>query len=204
MHSLGLASTETFVYDKDIEGKHTKTTITIDKQNDQLIVEGKHANSTTMIEYTLHYTLEKIHSKTTKENEYLFILEGDYLKLKKIYDGHFAEREYDMRGTPWIQDFDFGLKPFLMSSLRKYKFSIINPYNLTLSNMIAIKQEIESITVNNKEFLAQKIKVTLQGYKQMFWSAEIWYDTKTDMLLIYKANEGPNTPTMIKSLLYAH
>lgn len=201
---FSFAYSETFVYDKDIDGNHTQTTITIDERDNQYFIEGKHAHSTTMMEYTLHYTIEKIHSKTSKDNEYLFYQDGNYIKLKKIYNGHFAEREYALRDSAWIQDFDFGLKPFLMSSLRKYKFSIINPKNLTMTKMIAIKQEVEPVVVNSKEYLAQKVKITLQGYKKMFWSTEVWYDTKSDTLLIYKANEGPSTPTMIKSLLYKH
>ena len=47
-----------------------------------------------------------------------------------------------------------------------------------------------------KTFDARKLKITLTGFfKSMFWKAQLWYDIKTNVLVKYKANEGPDTPT---------
>jgi hypothetical protein len=60
--------------------------------------------------------------------------------------------------------------------------------------MIATKLDVEDLTINGKIYNAQKLKITLQGFKKRFWKAEVWYDTATHLMLRYKANEGPGTP----------
>ena len=60
--------------------------------------------------------------------------------------------------------------------------------------MIATKDYVEDLSINGKSYKAQKLKITLQGFKKRFWKAEVWYDLQTLELLRYKANEGPGTP----------
>ncbi len=93
-----------------------------------------------------------------------------------------------------MQEFVFGFKDFLVSNDREYKFEILNPQDLDMHDMIAIKEYVEELKIDNATYVAQKVKITLQGFKRRFWRAEAWYDTKTQRLLRYKANEGPGTP----------
>ena len=63
--------------------------------------------------------------------------------------------------------------------------------------MQASKEGTERVKFNEKcgkrEVL--KVKISLTGFKKIFWKAELWFDQETGDLLKYRANEGPNTPT---------
>jgi hypothetical protein len=67
--------------------------------------------------------------------------------------------------------------------------------------MVAKKQGIEKLTIKEKTYDALEVVVTLQGFKSMFWKAQVWYDVKTNDLLQYKSNEGPHTPTTTVTLI---
>lgn len=103
-------------------------------------------------------------------------------------------------GDTWVQEFDFSFKPFILSETTEFKFSIVHPKKLNLHEMIATKQGFDQVEINEKVFKAQKVKVTLRGFKKMFWHADLWYEQGTGDLLMYKANEGPNTPTSVITL----
>ena len=68
-------------------------------------------------------------------------------------------------------------------------------------NMVAVKESNENIKINNENRPTKKVKITLQGIKKFFWSAQLWYDEKTNDLLKYVANEGPGTPTSTITLI---
>ena len=61
--------------------------------------------------------------------------------------------------------------------------------------MIALKQGPDQINLNGKLFPAVKVKITLRGFRKMFWHADLWFEEGTGDLLKYEANEGPHTPT---------
>jgi hypothetical protein len=67
--------------------------------------------------------------------------------------------------------------------------------------MVAKKLEKETLKIHDTTYQAILVEVTLQGFKSMFWKAQIWYDAKTYDLLQYKSNEGPNTPTTTVTLV---
>ena len=60
--------------------------------------------------------------------------------------------------------------------------------------MIATKQGLEPLDVHGKTHQALRIKITLTGFKKMFWHADLWFDLQAGDLLKYMATEGPNTP----------
>ena len=104
------------------------------------------------------------------------------------------QKTYHLGQKLWLQDFNFALKPFVESAKTTLKFNIINPDDFSLVEMIASKIDTGKLTIDGKEYQAQKINLTLPGFKSMFWSAEMWYDLQEKNMLMFKANEGPGTP----------
>jgi hypothetical protein len=102
---------------------------------------------------------------------------------------------------PWVQEFKFGFKPFLQNSDREFVFGIVYNKDNTLQEMVATKEKMETIVVNNQTYETQKLKITLTGFKKRFWKAEAWFDVKTQLMVQYRANEGPRTPVTEVTLM---
>ena len=127
--------------------------------------------------------------------EYSIERSNDVLSVKGVNEnGDRAVRSYNLGGEPWVQQFWYGLKPFLSSNNSEFKFSIINPEDFSRVRMVAYKQKIVPLTLAGKKYDAQLVKITLQGFQGMFWSGKAWYDSKDHSFLKYEANKGPKTP----------
>jgi hypothetical protein len=153
------------------------------------------------LECSSSYSFLSFTEKVDQDREFKVSREGSTLKVQFKEKGKEKTKNYDIGQTPWIQEFKFGFQPFLSSNQKEYKFYIINPKDLGLHGMVATKEQVEELTIEGKKYLTQKLKVTLQGFKKKFWRAEVWFDQETQMMVKYKANEGPGTPTTEITLL---
>jgi hypothetical protein len=182
------------IFDKDVCGKKTEILWTVDDQNAQIdicsVVEGKKTHILCDKEYRFHRYL----SESNQNETFSVIKQGNTLVAQKNQNGIIKEQKYELGEKLWIQDFSFGLRQFFVSNQDQIKFEIINPKDLVMRTMVAIKEEIDYKTFHNIEYRARRVKVTLDGFYKKFWKAELWFDTKTHNLLYYKANEGPSTP----------
>ncbi|NGX34179.1 MAG: hypothetical protein K1060chlam1_00529 [Candidatus Anoxychlamydiales bacterium] len=187
-------SKKTFVYKTLTGKKETTTTYLIKKRKDDLLVTKTNEIEIANIIYSLKFALKEMHVKSAKEDtDYKFTIDNRKLTLIGKARGRRIKRQYTLPDR-WIQDFTFGLRPFLNSKRQRYSFVILNPNDFTTNELIASKEGIEKIKINNSTYKAQRVNVTLSGFKSMFWKADVWYDLHTFDLLKYKANEGPGTP----------
>ncbi|NNM43854.1 MAG: hypothetical protein HKM07_05880 [Chlamydiae bacterium] len=191
-----------YVYNEDVEGYELQTKWLVEVSQKGLEIEGFNTIAKTFIACASDYALEKFIYKTNTGNfQYVLQRDGDTLHVEGNPEGKKKVKSHEIGETPWLQEFGFGLRSFLESDEKNYKFCIVNPKDLGVVKMLAMKKKIETITVNDKEFKAQRIYVTLQGWKKAFWKADVWYDAESHDLLLYKANQGPNTPFTIVTLL---
>lgn len=193
----------TLVYEK-ISGKGTyKTTYKIDKEKEAVKVFIDSKDQTTTIETTPSYELKSFSYKSKKNEDYYnFLLNDSKLKGKGQLKGETLNGEFPIDSKhPWIQEFDFSLRPFLESNKTSIQFMLVNPKTFKIHKMVAKKQGIETLSIGSKTYQAELVTITLQGFKSMFWKALIWYDAKSYDLLMYKSNEGPHTPTTTISLI---
>lgn len=188
-------SKQTFIYNSETGGKSTKYVWTVLKKDNQFHITSEGSGSTVKIEALAPYQIKTFNSLTPKKDRTLdFQLNGKKLIASSKIKGEDSSKSYSI-STSWVQEFEFGLQNFLQSKDSSFEFVILNPKTLDINNMIAKKQGKETIEINKKSYDAQIVKVTLTGFKSMFWKAMIWYDISTHDLLIYKANEGPHTTT---------
>jgi hypothetical protein len=146
------------------------------------------------------FFITKKYSYISKDENIDFSISLKKDKLIIFKNGKF-KKKYKIKDF-WIQQFSFGLKPFILSKKSKLRFSLVSPKDLSLQKMVAIKKTRENLQIDDKKYKTQKIVVTLQGFKKIFWKAHLWFDIKNGDFLKYQGNSGPKTPivtTFLKS-----
>lgn len=190
-----LFSSETLHYVSNTAGKKITTVWTIEENGSKLHITAKSSDdSISILETTKDYTLENFSQKDPKKGyDFSASQKGALLTATGKIGQDTKTKSYTI-DTPWIQEFTFAFKDFLKSNKSEYKFEILRPEDLEMHDMIAIKENIEELKIDDTLYTTQKMKITLQGFKRRFWKAEVWYDTATHKMLRYKANSGPGTP----------
>ncbi|NGX55957.1 MAG: hypothetical protein K1060chlam5_00191 [Candidatus Anoxychlamydiales bacterium] len=195
-------SKKTYSYQNKKNNKITKTNITFSTKDDLILILKTSSKEETSIKYQKDYELLSYINKIENENTLFNLIRKNNnlicqgrIRNNKLYSS------YRLGRNNWVQDFNFGFTSFLQSKKNIYKFIMINPNDFTKNEMIATKQNIETININNEKYSSQKIKVTLRGFRSHFWKAEIWFDTKTNNLLKYVSNEGPGTANIVTTLI---
>ncbi len=194
-------SKKTLIYIETKNNRENKIHWTIKTKDKNIIIEKTSYEGTSDFSYLPDYVLKDYTFKAAEENtHYTFTLENNTLNAQGIYRGKKMHRSFNLKNDRWIQDFNFGFHTFLDAKDREYNFIIINPSNFTINDMIAIKQNIETLKIGNTTYKTQKMIITLPGFKGHFWKAHAWFDLETKDLVKYKANEGPGTPTTVTTL----
>ena len=192
-----LTADVTYIYNKDVEGRESTTTWTLDfkESDDTLHINGESRTSKTLIVTSPDRVTKSFrYENTVRNDQYSVHREGDTLIAIREAGGERTQKQFRIGDSAWVQEFDFCFKPFILSNFHDFKFSIVHPKKLSLHNMVATKKGFEPIEVHGKQYDALKVKVTLTGFKKMFWHADLWFDPQAGDLLKYMANEGPNTP----------
>jgi len=186
-----------YVYTEETNGTKTKTTWKLKGKENQINIEGNNQYEKISIETDKNFNLSKFkYINKSKKTDYTIERENNSLLCSGIVNNKkISDKKNNIGSYAWIQQFGFGLKKFSLSNENKYIFYSVNPNNFSVNKLQAKKQKIENLTINNKNYSAQKISLSLTGFKSLFWTAKIWFDTKDGTMLMYKGNEGPNTPT---------
>jgi hypothetical protein len=193
---------KSFIYNNKVNNQNTTSNILLSKKDANILITKSTDKDYTSLQYTKDYKLLNLSFKSeNKAKTYEFINMNNLLVCSGVIGNKKINKSYKLSNKTWVQDFTFGLTPFLESKKKEFKFFILNPDDFSKNNMIATKLNISNIKINNKNFLAQKVNVTLRGFKSHFWKAEIYFDTKTHDLLKYISDEGPGTPTIVTTLL---
>lgn len=191
-----------YVYNKVVGNYQSQSTWTVREEENQLHIEGKSlSGQTIIISSTDRHTKSFTYQSKNGRNDYKIYRDGPYLVAMGTIGGQPMQRSYNIRHRLWMQEFDFSLKPFILSQERAIKFYIIHPKKLSMHHMVAKKQRQEELLLNGTRHSTIKVKVSLTGFKGMFWSAKLWFDRNSGDLLKYVANEGPSTPTGVITLL---
>lgn len=198
---LAIQSEQTMIYHEKTGDQTLKTVWTVKREKNELDIEAQNKNKTKIISASVPYKTISFKMVSHKNsNRYLFERKGSKLEASGKLQGKELSHTYDIGEKNWVQEFELGLGPFLKSSSKTFKFVILNPKNFKLHPMVATKLGEDEVTIDGKTHKSEKIKVTLQGLKSIFWKAQIWYNPETHDMLLYKANQGPHTPTTVISI----
>ena len=188
--STTLIGKQTYVYEKETNGMKTQTKWVLEDKD--ITGESKYTQTKLKNEHNLQ-TLFFSHSSKSNTHSISIRCQNNSIQIEKATPTKVFYKSYRLGKYPWIQEFLFSLKPFILSIENKVFFEIINPKNLDMHEMICKKIGHEKVKINEEEKDSLRAKVTLTGFKKMFWHADLWYDPNTGDLLMYKADEGPKT-----------
>jgi hypothetical protein len=194
---------KTYVYEEITKENHNQITYTVENHPKAIIVKCKTKDHVITSETTNDFLLKSCALKSKKE-DFSYQLQRDHniLSLEAFINGKFVKKQYCVNNDLWVQDFTFDLKPFIMNANeKKIHFFAINPQNLSLDKMIAKKENVEKIHVNGQDFDAQKVYLSYAGLKSMLWHATAWFDTANSKLIMYKCDDGPNSPILTQITL---
>lgn len=198
--NIDFFSKRTYVY-KDITGKiSSKTTWLIKKKSENFVMDKNAEDGRTNLIYSDKFLLKEFSYKSLDTKlDFTITLDNKVLTAHGVSRGNKINKKLGI-DYDWIQDFNFGLRNFLESKYTQKRFVIFRSKDFSTIDMLAFKKGIEKLIINNVTYNAQKVEITLTGFKSRFWKAHIWYDLKNFDLLKYQANEGPGTPLTTISL----
>ncbi|MBM3197685.1 MAG: hypothetical protein FJZ58_00320 [Chlamydiae bacterium] len=185
---------QTIAYESTTAGESTPSEWVLQDVEGKIQVTGNAKGTDVEMSYSPSYALLQYKEKTNTAKELLVVKEGAYLFITNRDKGKEKILSHKVSDTPWVQDFKFGLQPFLMSDAKKYAFCIVHPEKLDVHEMVAQKDMEEVLEVGGKTYFTQKVKISLKGFKKKFWTGYVWFDTTTHLMVKYRANKGPGTP----------
>ncbi|MCY3974998.1 MAG: hypothetical protein OXF02_05590 [Simkaniaceae bacterium] len=191
---------QTYYYDTSREGQTAKTTTTWTVKNEKglLRLHGKDGKGETNVTVSPGPDTESFSYRETKSGSgYAIERDRTYVSVKKTDNGQTVEKRLYVGSTPWIQEFDFSLRPFILSSSPAFKFYIVHPEKLSLHHLVATKSSTSvPVRIGGKEYKAIPVTISLSGLKKFFWKADLMFEKTTGDLLTYRANDGPGTPVV--------
>ncbi|PCI74966.1 hypothetical protein COB21_06160 [Candidatus Aerophobetes bacterium] len=188
------AKIEHFLYSKEVEGKQTVAKWSLKDKEKTYVLDGASPVGTTNILTDKNFQTLSFQHKSHDGYSYTLTKDGNKVHAHRHDANGSFGRTYDISSSPWVQEFDFSFRPFILSNSKRYTFQIIHPQKLSIHTLVATKIRDEQLTVHGQTYDAVRLKMTLTGIKKMFWHADLWYNRKTGNLLKYVANEGPGTP----------
>lgn len=190
-----LFSGEFYTYEEQTGNKKSYFTWDVEKSNKNTVVYGEEDDASTILYFNDDFKIYKYVYKSKKvASEYEFSLDGSTLLATGKINNLNINKKYVIK-TPWVQQFGFGLQPFILSEKKSIEFCLISPKDFALQKMIARKEGKEIISSGEKKYETQKVIITLTGFKSKFWKARLWFDVTNGNLVKYSANKGPSTAT---------
>ncbi|MFA5250454.1 MAG: hypothetical protein WC371_03490 [Parachlamydiales bacterium] len=193
-------ATTIYHYENWLEGKKSPLTWEVDETKDGILLKAYENIGQTTLECTPAFAQinNYVFSSKDKKSSYSIQRQDNKLVLEvqtKNRNRTTTRKTVFKMTNPWVQQFGFGLKPFIISKNKKLEFCVINTTKPDLIEMIARKKEKIPLKIKDKTYQAQKVEVTLTGLKKLFWKAALWFDLESFDMLKYEADSGPATPT---------
>ncbi len=141
--------------------------------------------------------------KTKKEQKVTAIRKENRVEVRIENKGDSEVRVFEIDPAPWIQSREFGMRGFADDpQVRELKFWALNPSDHSMNKMKATRKEEKRIRCGENYFQAFRVKVTLDGWKSIFWSSEFWFRKSDGVFLKYKGSaSGPNSPEVVSELV---
>lgn len=145
---------------------------------------------------TLLWKVEEASQKTNLVGK----VEGSTLTVKGTDHGQSIFVECDTKGNPWFQALQWNLSTFIKQKRDSMKFIVVRTDDYSCHQLVAYDKGLEKVEFLDGQ-LAHKIRVTLPGIKNIFWSAYYWFTPQTLEFLRYEAVQGfMESKTIIKKI----
>ncbi len=96
--------------------------------------------------------------------------DGDRIHLIQTKGDRRKTEDYRIKDdSPWHQLFPFGMEEFITQGETERAFWFIQPQNLKLSSMRAVRKEEKTITVHGMHERAVEVEITINNWLSKFW-----------------------------------
>jgi len=202
-NQLVFAAENTFIY-KETTGKtsiNSKWRVISQDEGYSIIAENSDEYHRVLCNQDLA-TISWEFKNTELKTELLVKRNGNRLIVNGRFKNKQINEEYEIDHLPWFEFVEVSLSRFVQSEEEKIEFWILQPNNLKLYKMVAIKQNTETINLNGQDVEALQLKLTLPGLASLFWSSTYWFRKSDGVFIRYEGvRGGPGTPKTTVELI---
>ena len=193
MLSAASAAAENLLYHEDLDGELTDYQITItgiDADTEYLLVknhEGDELSSERIlvnplgntIEWEFHDLLEDVHIEAVRS--------GRDIQIFKLQQGRRQEELLRLKNDhPWHQIFPFGMEDFVTKGESERSFWFIQPQNLKLSALKAVRGDERLLTIRGTRQKAVEVVITIDNWLSRFWKGLYLLRSRDGRYLFYE------------------
>lgn len=131
------------------------------------------------------------------------VRQGNSIEFSDELNGKITTESKKIDGDLWIQPIEYGLQ-WLVRDQDKNKcfFWTISPSDGSIIKLVAKKNGVERITIGDREYDTAKVRLTVSGWKSMFWSVDYWFRESDGLFLKFKGAYGfVGTPETVTELI---
>lgn len=202
------ATNDTLKY-KTITGKDTASTVfTISQVGNgkQVVAEYnqkgiKYFSGVTMTDsfMTRNWTYKSSQEKT----DLTALFSNDTVILKGSYKNLKIDKIFSLKTKHWKQMFPLDLKEFIISDSSSTLFcgiSTIQIATMQMGTLEAKKIGLEHLTINGKDMELLHVRVSLPGFKSVFWHGDYWFKQNCGTFVKSVSYDFPGAPPVISIL----
>lgn len=202
------ATSDTLKY-KTITGKDTTSTVFTISQIEngkEVLAEYnlkgiKYFSGVTMTDsfMTRNWTYKSSQNKTDLAASFY----NDTVILKGRYKNKKVDKIFPLNAKHWKQMFPLDLKEFVISDSSSTLFcgvSTISIATMQMGTLEAKKIGLEHMTINGKDMELLHVRVTVAGFKSIFWHGDYWYKQPSGTFVMSVSYDFPGKPPVISIL----
>ena len=187
------ASAENLLYHENLDGDLIDYQIAIESSGDgtEYVLTKEHDLSVLSTERILvdeeGNTLAWDFSDPGAELEIHGVRYGSEIRVEKIENGRSESENYRLKDdSPWHQLFPFGMEEFVTEGEAERSFWFIQPQNLKLSSMRAVRGEETVITRRGMRERAVEVEITINNWLSRFWKGLYVLRSRDGRYLFYE------------------
>ncbi len=148
-------------------------------------------------------SLSWTHRHPAEDTEYTAVRDGRTIEVSGRSQGEEVAEIFTLRGeAPWIQSIERSLREFALSEDRRMEFWTIQPGDIQLRKLQALRRGRDTVAVDDTPTDAWEIRLSLPGIASLFWSATYWFRTSDGLFVRSEAVRGwPGTPVTVVELV---
>ncbi len=136
----------------------------------------------------------------SKQTDLTANLHKSYIHISGSINNETIDENFELDEAPWKQSMSYSLSKFSVSEKDNIEFWIIRIDKMQAVKMLAEREDIEEIAIGNREYSAQRVKISATGLFSSLWCAHYWFEKDSGLLLKYEGLNGlpGSTKTVMK------
>lgn len=168
------------------------------------LTAGKKATgeSDVMICDSEYRTLEWNYADTVRDIRLRGKRIGGAVRISGTVRGGAVDRTVPLQTAAWYQFAEFSLGRMVAARRNEAVYSLFWPDKMSFYVMKAAVTGDETISIDGKEIDAVRVRVTLAGFRSLFWSSFFWFRKPDYLFVKYRGVNGlPGTAETVIELV---